>query len=125
MIGTRPMDVMDLIQAHSARSNNVRITLRRSGDRVQILGSAPGAFGRDAMVQLVRFNPEQTVDIRRGENAGRTLSYANIVTTWGVVGTWDGRADLGLSVQAVGSDPVVVIVQEPGPGAVLATAILR
>jgi len=74
---------------------------------------------------VVRFSPQETVDIRRGENAGRQLSYANIVTDWDVVGEWRGRGDLSMAVNVSGNAPIVVIVQEPGPGSVMATAVLR
>ncbi len=34
------------------------------------------------LVQVVRFVPHARVRIERGENAGRTLDYHNIVTEW-------------------------------------------
>ncbi len=46
------------------------------------------------MLQLVRFEPMRKVEIRRGENAGKTISYANIVTSWTPVAKWDGDAPL-------------------------------
>lgn len=125
VVGTKPMDVADFIQAHRSQITGVEIDVTRSGNRVRITGDAARPLGQGAMVQVVRFMPQQTVDIRQGENAGRQLSYANIVTDWRVVGDWSGRSDLDLSVQVDGSQPIVVIVQEQGPGAVLATAVLR
>ena len=125
VVGTKPMDVADLIQAHRGVVTGVQIVLQRSGNRLQITGTASQAFARDAIVQVVRFSAEETVDIHRGENAGRSISYANIVTDWRAVGDWNGRRDLNLTVNVSGGGPVVVIVQEPGPGAVLASGILR
>ena len=125
VVGTKPMDVADLIRDHMDVQTGVQVAPSRSGTRVEIDGSAARAFARPAMVQVVRFDPSETVDIQRGENAGRQLTYANIVTSWDVVGEWDGRAPLDLTVNAGGAGPVVVIVQEPGPGAILASAMLR
>lgn len=125
VIGAKPMDVVDLIQAHGARRTGTQVSLIRSGNRLQITGASQGALRDGTVVQLIRYSPQETVDIRRGENAGRSLSYANIVTTWDIVGEWSGQGDLDLSVSISGTAPIVVIVQEPGPGAVLASAILR
>lgn len=125
VVGTKPMDVADAIRDNLAAYNGVGIEVSRNGNRVAISGTSERAFTRAAIVQLVRFTPQQTVDIRRGENAGRALSYSNIVTSWEQVGEWDGRLDLDLDVRATGAEPVVVIVQEPGPGAILAAKLLR
>ncbi|MBC6407694.1 MAG: DUF1223 domain-containing protein [Rhodobacteraceae bacterium] len=76
-------------------------------------------------VQLVRYTPLKTVEIRRGENAGRTLSYANIVTSWDMLGEWDTRAPLDMMVPIEGSDAVVVIVQRKGYGAIEAALRVR
>ncbi|MCF2872198.1 DUF1223 domain-containing protein [Octadecabacter sp. G9-8] len=125
VIGTKPMDVADLIQRHNGVQTGTQIALRRSGDRLQITGQTAQALPSGTVVQVVRFSPQETVDIRRGENAGRTLSYANIVTEWNTVGQWSGRGALDMTVGLTGASPVVVIVQQPGPGAVMATAVLR
>lgn len=125
VIGTKPMDVADLIQAHNATDSGADIDIRRAGNRLEITGTSARTFQRGTVVQVVRYTPRETVNIRRGENAGRELSYANIVTEWQVVGEWNGRRDLDLEVRVSGDQPIVVIVQEPGPGAIMATAHLR
>lgn len=76
-------------------------------------------------LQLVRYNPAAHVEIMAGENAGRQAQYYNIVTSWDVIGSWDMRAPLRLSVQIEGEQPAVVILQEPGQGEIVAAARLR
>ena len=76
------------------------------------------------LVQLVRYLPEGTVEIESGENAGKTMVNANIVTDWEMIGGWDGSGPLLLQVDAPGEAPTVVIVQVPGQGAILAAARL-
>ncbi|HCP81566.1 MAG TPA: DUF1223 domain-containing protein [Octadecabacter sp.] len=125
VIGAKPMDVGRLIRTHSARPTGTRISLQRSGNQLRISGQTAQALGNGTVVQLIRFSPEETVDVRRGENAGRTLTYSNIVTQWSAVGEWSGSGDLSMNVTISGDSPVVVIVQEPGPGAVMASAVLR
>ncbi len=123
VVGSRTMQVMDLVQAHTQRSNPVDVELTRRGNRV-LIRAAPATRG-DYLVQLVRYIPEQTVSIRRGENAGREISYAHIVTSWDIVGRWDGRSTLALEAQAAGNDAVVAIVQYEGHGAIVGAAELR
>lgn len=123
VIGSRPVQVMDAIQAHSRTANPVAVSLTRSGDGVQI-DAQPGGNG-DYIVQLVRYTPEETVSIRRGENAGRNLSYANIVRSWETISRWDGRSALSLVAQAPGADPVVVIIQQASNGPIVGAAQLR
>lgn len=123
VIGSRPMQVMDAVQAHGRKGNPVTVSLTRNGDRVQI-DAQPGGRG-DYVVQLVRYTPYETVLIRRGENAGRNLNYANVVTSWDVISRWDGRSALSLVAPAAGNDPVVVIIQHASNGPVVGAAQLR
>ncbi|WP_341366385.1 DUF1223 domain-containing protein [Yoonia sp. BS5-3] len=123
VVGSRPMQVMDAVQAQRARGYAVSVALTRDGDNVQI-AAHPESAG-DYVVQLVRFIPEETVSIRRGENAGRSLSYANIVRSWDIVSQWDGRAPLNLTAEAPGNDPVAVIIQQASNGPIVGAAQLR
>jgi hypothetical protein len=77
------------------------------------------------LVQIVRYRPGAEVSIKRGENAGRVLRYANIVEDWDVVTEWDGKAPLKTKATARGDLPVVVLVQAEGHGPILAAARLR
>ena len=123
VIGSRPMQVMDAVQAQSRRGYLFDVTLTRQGNYVRIIAPA-GARG-DYAVQLVRYTPQATVAISRGENAGRDLSYANIVTAWDVIGRWNGQSALALDVEASGDSPVVVIVQQSTDGPIVGAAQLR
>lgn len=76
-------------------------------------------------IQLVRYRAEDHVEIMGGENAGRTAQFANIVTEWQTVGSWDMMSPLDMTVPLSGDDPVVVIVQEAGQGEIVAAARLR
>ena len=124
VVGTRPMEVLDLIEAHRAQPSPVTIALDETGDRLRIAVEAARALEVPCVVQLVRFQPEATVEIKRGENAGRTLDYVNIVTSWEVIAEWDGRMPFEAMVPR-GDLPVVIIVQRLGHGPILAAAELR
>jgi len=151
--GFRVMQVMENIARHRARSERIALTLERTVEDVLeinatmlealepplllssrgVVHSVPGVYGALASVterppltlQLVRYMPAAHVEILAGENAGRLAQYFNIVTSWEMIGSWDMRDALQMSVQIEGSDPAVVILQEAGQGEIVAAARLR
>lgn len=122
--GTRPQAIVDSIATRAADAPQVMLTVSREGDRLIIQALAEPPLDTLAIVQLVRYDPEQTVEIERGENAGHTITYRNIVTDWAPVAEWAGQAPLMFETPVQGDSPLVVIVQEAGPGAILAAAQL-
>lgn len=120
--GSQPAVVADLVAKHMGAPQPVALTLTRSGERLSLTAESAAPLPGPARVQLVRYRPEQTVEIERGENAGKTVTYRNIVTSWTVLGEWDGTAPFEAEAEVEGSDRVAVIVQAAGPGGVLAAA---
>ena len=125
VVGNRPRDVVELINMHKEKTSSVDVTLTRTGDVVSITAQADQPLESDLVVQLIRYRPKSTVDIRRGENAGRTLSYANVVTEMTVLGAWNTRQPLAIEAEAKGDAPVVVLMQHVGYGPVRAVARLK
>lgn len=125
LVGLRPMELVGLIDSHGATPSHIRLSLTREGETLRINLEAQPPLQGPAVVQLVRYRPEETVEIEHGENAGRVIRYSNIVTDWAPIAEWDGRQPLTMDAAAPGSDAAVVIVQEKGPGAILAAARLR
>ena len=123
--GTRPQEILDSIAARATLLPRVTLGVERDGDRLTIKAEADPPLDKPAVVHVVRYAPEETVLIERGENAGQTVSYHNIVMDWSQAGEWAGKAALTLTATAPGPDPVVVIVQEAGPGPVLAAVRLE
>lgn len=124
VIGSKPMRVMDQLQAHEAALDPVTVSLTRDGDDLRIEASSEGISG-EAVVQIVRYKPMVERNIRRGENAGRSIEYANVVYSWTVAGRWNVSEALVMQAQLAGPDPVVVIVQDGTDGPVLGAAQLR
>ncbi len=125
LVGTREMELGVLLERHADLAEPVTLHVSRSGDVAMIrLEPAAGPVG-EVLVQLVRYMPSATVEIHRGENAGRTITYTNIVTDWRILGEWSGAEPVEMSTEVSGSDPAAVILQREGPGEIVAAAVLR
>lgn len=128
VVGNHPKDVGALIRKHASTPPAVKLDIERLGNRLEIEAQTDRPLNKPVMVQIVRYQPSERVKIKRGENAGRTLNYANIVTEWHLIGEWDTRHPLETEGKVTGDAPIVVILQEKqpkGPGAILAAARLR
>ena len=114
----------EAIRKHLKAAQDIGLTLNRQGDILTIEANATGGLGGNTQIQLVRYKPSETVYIERGENAGKSITYYNIVTSWQTVGDWSGAAPLDLQTTINGKDPLVVIVQQEGPAYIVAAARL-
>lgn len=122
--GADAMAVMDHLRRHAGAETKVRLDVLREGDRLRITGVTESELP-PVTVELVRFMPAETVDIAHGENAGHRIDYVNIVTAWETVGEWGGAEPLQLDLTVTGEEPVVVILQEIGPGRIVAADVVR
>jgi len=120
--GFSPEETAARLQEHLALAAPITLTVTREGDRLIIRAEADPPLTETVRVQLVRYTPEATVEIERGENAGRTITYHNIVTSWEGLGDWAGDTPLELTADFVGTDPGAVILQSGGPAAIMAAA---
>ncbi len=122
VVGNRPMDVTELIDMHHEKARSVELTLSRDGGQVDISAASQASYNDPLIVQLVRFNPHNEVEIKSGENAGRTISYANVVTDLSVIGMWDTQNPLQMSQDIDGEQPAVVLLQNQRTGVIEAAA---
>ncbi len=122
VIGHHALEVQDLIQTHGGQMPRMTLTVARAAGSVTLRMAPNGPLPREADILLVRFMPRASVEIERGENAGRIMDYVNVVTDLVVVGSWSGAAVAELKVPVPGEAPAVVLVQEKGPRRILAAA---
>lgn len=123
VMGARAMEVVDLIAAHRAVAPSVAFDLRPDGDAVRVSLSWAGEDAAPMMiVQLVRYTPEATVEITRGENAGRTAEYYNVARQWQVLSAWDGSSDFVAEVPVQPELREAIIVQRADHGPILGAA---
>lgn len=105
------------------------LSVSEKGGWIEIsIGAAPGKT-YNAGVYLIALASKRTVTIQRGENAGSTLTYSNVVRGITKIGEWTGASTVlkaGLDKAHLdGADSYAVIVQEGSrnaPSAILAAA---
>ena len=121
VVGGDAFAVMEKLQAHADATTPVDLRVEREGGELQIEAD-PVPLAYPLEVMLVRYVPEDEVVITGGENAGLTMAYHNIVTSWERLGHWDGTEPLSMTHEIDGTEPAVVLLQEPGPGPIRAAA---
>lgn len=79
------------IDTYSSEGNGLIVPINAAmrGDELEIkIGAGQGK----ANVVMVYFDKEKTIDVEKGENSGRKLSYLHSVTNVETIGMWDGKA---------------------------------
>ncbi|SFQ95677.1 DUF1223 domain-containing protein [Poseidonocella sedimentorum] len=125
VVGNHGMKVANAIARQKAISHGVTLKAHRSGGMLELQATARRPFKRLAQVIVMPYLTEASVQIGRGENAGRTVRYVNIVRDIHEIGKWDGRNALSLRVPVPGELPFVVVIQAGHHGPILGAAELR
>lgn len=123
--GNRPEETAAFIRKHLSVAQDIGLTLNRDGNTVTIRANPLGPDFGKSNIQLVRYTPSEIVNIERGENAGKSIKYFNIVTSWQSLGNWSGNAPLEMQANVKGDQPIVVIVQQEGPAYIVAAALIE
>lgn len=89
-VGSRREDVHDAIAKVRAEGFAVDVAIETADDglHISVSGDHPGA----AAIWLVNFDLEQTTEVLRGENRGKTLVNHSVVRTAQRIGDWSGSA---------------------------------
>lgn len=115
--------------ADGGRGLRVPIEASLDGDKMKInIGAGEGK----ANVILVYFDRENTIDVKRGENRGRNLTYWNSVRDIQTVAMWEGEAvELDLPVSVIsgdGYDGCAILLQtmksKGVPGAIIGAGVV-
>ncbi|MEZ5921814.1 MAG: DUF1223 domain-containing protein [Parvularculaceae bacterium] len=97
-VGSRKRTVDSLI-SNAAPATGATIEMRRDGDKIALNTTGP----EGATVRLVRFINAATTRVRAGENDGRDLAEAHVVTE-------------ASAIAAIGEKPVASSFDAPAPG---------
>jgi len=124
LIGSTRTAVLNRIKAHEERAPVASISVTRDGGRL-VISVTPAAGGApEAQVMLARFTPTARVDVQRGENAGKSLTYHNVVTELGALTNWDGASSIAVEAPDDGG-AAAVFLQRGTAGPVLAATVLK
>ena len=124
-VGSRRRHVERAIElrAEMIGTRRVPITAIDQGAAITIHIGAGEPPKHEATLWLARYNRRMPIDITRGENAGKTVIYTNVVRELTPIGMWNGAAlELRLpksSLRAQGYDGAAIILQDDDTGPVL------
>ena len=125
IVGAKPMKLATAIAQHKNDPQTIDLEMTRTGDVVLVEARQLTRASSDMVVHILRYQPEREANIKRGENAGRTIRYANVTQDWKVLGAWDGSKPLRIEADAPGKWPVVVLIQDNDYGPILAAGRLK
>ena len=124
IVGARRMELSKAIAHHADLPSRVELSVNRSGSEI-LINAQPTNVDGPLIVRMLRYTPQRSAHITRGENAGHTMLYANVTENWTVLAEWDGTTALALTTVVEGDKPVVVLVQQDQHGPILAAVRLR
>lgn len=131
VVGNQRQEVLGAVDKRlgATRGKRLALALAQAGDTVQVRIGASPVLKTSATVWLARTLSSRTVNIAKGENSGRVITYHNVVRRFAAVGKWSGDA-VTLELPAQGeqgeiTDGVAVWVQTGSHGPVLGAAQLR
>ena len=128
-VGSDAGEISSAVNASAARANALTVAMKTKETAAGLHIEIPAASGGAGGVWLLRTLHQKQVAIGRGENAGRSVTYTNVVRGMDRIGEWKG-ASVSFDVPAAqlrqgDADSYVVLLQagtQARPGAVLAAA---
>ena len=134
VVGSNASEIATLIDTYEGAGKGLTVPVRmtRTGDTVRVSLSGNQDVG-NATIWIVYFDRKKTVDIKRGENRGKKITYHNVVRDMTMLGMADRDViDLTLPLDEMkrkGTEACAVIVQRKTPkglpGAIIGAAVLK
>ena len=129
MLGSDRDGILAAIARERGRGTGLVPVSLSSGEReVRVeIGAAPSEdLRRNATIWVATMVPRVVVDIERGENAGRTIAYTNVVRKIVPAGMWNGQpTGLSLPRPAIMAEGTacVALLQADGTGPILGASL--
>ena len=125
-VGSKRGKIEEQIAAAHAKPLPVEVSFTDKGDMLTLDVGAGKSPEQPVTLWLIRFTNEETVEIGKGENRGRTMVYAHAVRELMPVGMWSGEA-MSLTLPkgdllAGGIDGCVALLQAGKGGPILGAA---
>lgn len=125
VVGSNERKVRMYIDQFQAEKPMLSMDVDVQGVNAEITVSALADDLPEADVFLVRMISQANTEISRGENAGRTISYVNVVEDMKWLGAWNGSDAISVKAEITGDERFALIVQAKDFGPVLGAAFLR
>jgi len=130
VVGSRERDVRAALSRAEPFTANVDLSISDMVVEAKVNGALPDG-AKMATVYFLRIEDEATVDIGRGENAGRKIKYVNIVRNLQPIGVWEGGAETfrmpKSKLMLKGDARCAILVQiegRDGPGKIIGAAVM-
>lgn len=125
-IGSDRAEVIEALR-DPAKRLRLPVEIRQEGDQVIVaLPAAPASVA--ATVWLVRYDRDNAVEIKTGENSGKKMSIPNVVRDATSIGTWRGEAlEIALAVPYLmhgDREACAILIQTAGTGPIIGAATL-
>ena len=124
MMGKIYDEVSASIRKVTVQKAVMKLSSSRAGAAYTVTLSASHRHGTYD-VQLVRVSPINIVKILGGENAGKTVTYVNVVTDLRSLGSWDGQSKVTFKTGDLVRGKYTILVQHQGHGKIVAAAWLK
>ncbi len=124
MMGKIYDEVSASIRKVTVQKAVMKLSSSRARDAYTVTLSASHRHGTYD-VQLVRVSPINIVKILGGENAGKTVTYVNVVTDLRSLGSWDGQGKVTFKTGDLVRGKYTILVQHQGHGKIVAAAWLK
>lgn len=125
MVGSHRAEVRNAVQSakNAPQMVEMNVNVNAGTATVRITSLMTGL--PEADIILIRVIPDANVEIGRGENAGRTVRYVNVVANAKTLGEWDGARDIDVTDVDISDGTYVLLVQAKGFGPILGASYLR
>ncbi len=120
--GSRPDNLAAAIAAAQQVEPPLKVTIVRQGGMLKCR-IEPGPERVAGTIWIAKYTMSATVEISRGENAGRTTTYRNVVNSLNRIGSWAGIEPEEVAMpQPEPGEGVAIWIQASEAGPILAAA---
>ncbi len=125
IVGSNEQEIRMYVGQFQAEEPMLDLILSTSGNTLNIQVSANVSGLPASEIFLVRVIPEATTSIKRGENAGKTISYVNVVEEMTWIADWNGRSNVDVGASLDSKSQYVVLIQAKDFGPILGAGYLN
>jgi hypothetical protein len=130
VVGSREADVRAALKRAEPLATDVTLKISDMAVEAKVSGELP-AGAKMATVYFLRVEDEATVDIGRGENAGREITYVNVVRDLMPMGMWSGGEETfrmaKTKLNLISDARCIILIQvedNEGPGQIIGAAAM-